>query len=139
MSIVQASVSHSTPLLLVVGAELPVWVARLARRGFRLLTARTGFEGLVKACCHQPDLVLVSQSLRGGGDPDGPGGLDGRVAVEFLRRCPLTAHIPAATFDPQRLRRPARVTLLLRRAQDRSLEAGAAATSLPAPEPQPAC
>lgn len=51
----------------------------------RVLLARTPFEAVVKATCHEPAFVLLDPSL-------------GRAAAEetrtLLAQCPVTAHIP---------------------------------------------
>jgi CheY-like chemotaxis protein len=78
------------PLLLVVEPDdqARARCATASGAGFRLSHARTGFEAIVKASCHQPDLIVM-QSL-----VPGPDGLDHHGTVELLRRCPSTANIP---------------------------------------------
>ena len=52
--------------------------------GFRVSVARTGFEAIVKASCHVPDLILVDESL---------GDLEAAETTRLLGTCPVTAHI----------------------------------------------
>ncbi|HXH05279.1 MAG TPA: hypothetical protein VNI83_01690 [Vicinamibacterales bacterium] len=137
MSNLPSGVSPPTPLVLIVDSRPPAWADGLLRSGCRVLLARTAFEGLVKACCLSPDLVLVSRSLPSEADPEGPDRLDSRQLVEFLRRCPLTAHIPTAAFRPEVARRPARVTRLLRDATRRTV--AETATAAAAAAVSPAC
>ena len=69
---------------------------RLRAGGMRTATARTGFEAIVKACWHLPDLIVMQQDLLAGQ------GVDGSVATQMIRVCPATAHIPivdAGTLD----------------------------------------
>ena len=39
--------------------------SQLREAGFRVSLARTGFEAIVKACCHVPDWILIDASLTG--------------------------------------------------------------------------
>jgi CheY-like chemotaxis protein len=55
---------------------------QLEDRGFHVTVARTGFETIVKASCHLPDLIVIA--LRH----------DTAETVELLATCPATAHIP---------------------------------------------
>jgi CheY-like chemotaxis protein len=76
------------PLILVADQDDATreWcVAVLAGAGFRVTRARTGFEAIVKACCREPDVMLVRQALPG---------FEGWGAVELLALCPSTCHIP---------------------------------------------
>lgn len=69
---------------------------RLREAGISTATARTGFEAIVKACWHLPDLIVMQQDLLAGQ------GVDGSVAAQMIRVCPATAHIPivdASTLD----------------------------------------
>jgi CheY-like chemotaxis protein len=83
-----AAVSIALPLVLIADAN-PVSRQRrtrqLADRGFRVAVARTGFETIVKASCHLPDLILVAASL---------GESDADETTKLLSTCPATAHIP---------------------------------------------
>lgn len=79
--------------------------AQLRAAGFRVSLARTGFEAIVKASCHVPDLILVDDSLS-----DIAAGETGRL----LTTCPLTAHIPVIQLSKGR-RVPQRVLTDLRR------------------------
>jgi CheY-like chemotaxis protein len=72
----------------------------LRAAGARVSSARTGFEAIVKASCHAPDLILLDRSL----DDDLTGSETGRL----LTTCPVTAHIPVIAITrgrrvPQRL------------------------------------
>lgn len=59
--------------------------SQLRAAGFRVSVARTGFEAIVKATCHVPDLILIDESL-----PDIEAAETGRL----ITTCPVTAHIP---------------------------------------------
>lgn len=58
---------------------------QLRDAGFRVSIARTGFEAIVKASWHVPDLILLDDSL-----PD----LEAADTGRLLTTCPVTAHIP---------------------------------------------
>jgi CheY-like chemotaxis protein len=79
--------------------------AQLRAAGFRVSLARTGFEAIVKASCHVPDLILVAESLS-----DIAASETGRL----LTTCPLTSHIPVIRLTKGR-RVPQRVLTDLRR------------------------
>lgn len=79
--------------------------AQLRAAGFRVSMARTGFEAIVKASCHVPDLILVDDSLS-----DIAAAETGRL----LTTCPITAHIPVIRLSKGR-RVPQRVLSDLRR------------------------
>jgi CheY-like chemotaxis protein len=59
--------------------------AQLRSAGLRVSVARTGFEAIVKASCHTPDVILVDDSLTG---------IDTAETIRMLNTCPTTAHIP---------------------------------------------
>ena len=80
--------------------------AELSAAGFRVLVARTGFEAIVKASCHMPDLILLDRSLSD---------IDAGDTTRLLTTCPATAHIPVVQLTPGR-RVPSRTLLRLRRA-----------------------
>jgi len=80
--------------------------AQLRGAGFRVSVARTGFEAIVKASCHVPDVILLADSL------------DSLVASEtchLLTACPATSHIPVVSLSRGR-RLPQRMLTRLRRA-----------------------
>jgi len=58
---------------------------QLRSAGFRVSIARTGFEAIVKASCHLPDVILLDDSL---------GDLLAADTGELLTGCPVTSHIP---------------------------------------------
>jgi CheY-like chemotaxis protein len=60
-------------------------VSELRSAGFRVSIARTGFEAIVKASCHLPDLILLDEHL-----PDMGASDTGRL----ITTCPVTSHIP---------------------------------------------
>jgi CheY-like chemotaxis protein len=71
----------------------------LRAAGVRVSLARTGFEAIVKASCHVPDLILLDHSL---------GELEVAETGRLLTTCPMTAHIPVVAVTrgrrvPQRL------------------------------------
>ena len=79
------------PLVLLVGnheATISRWTERLAGARLRVATARTGFEAIVKACWHVPDVIAFQDGLTA------EEGVDGSVAAQLLRICPATSHIP---------------------------------------------
>jgi CheY-like chemotaxis protein len=80
--------------------------ADLRTRGFRVSVARTGFEAIVKACCHLPDLILLDPSL---------GELDAVTTMQLLTTCPATSHIPVVRLTEGR-RVPTRALSQLQRA-----------------------
>ena len=96
-----ATTSMALPLVLIADANGRSRLRRaqqLEDRGFRVTVARTGFETIVKASCHLPDIILVG-SL-------GDQGVE--ETTELLSTCPATAHIPIVRLTPgQRL--PSRV------------------------------
>jgi CheY-like chemotaxis protein len=100
--IASAAASLELPLVLIADADPGSRQRRtqqLELRGFRVAVARTGFEAIVKASCHLPDLILVDGSL---------GAPGARETTELLATCPATAHIPIVRLTPGR-RLPTRV------------------------------
>jgi CheY-like chemotaxis protein len=79
---------------------------QLAAAGCRVSVARTGFEAIVKATCHVPDLILLDDSLTG---------IDSTDTGRLLTTCPTTAHIPVVRLLPGR-RVPQRAMIRMRRA-----------------------
>ncbi len=77
--------------VLLVSSD-PVRLAACARQledaGIRTATARTGFEAIVKACWHLPEIIVMQETLMA------EEGVDGTVAAQMIRVCPATAHIP---------------------------------------------
>lgn len=80
--------------------------AQLKAAGFRVTTARTGFEAIVKASCHVPDLILLDDSLTD---------MEAGEARRLITTCPVTEHIPIFCMTPRR-RLPNRVLARFRRA-----------------------
>lgn len=62
--------------------------------GYYVSVARTGFETIVKACCHMPDLVVLDESL---------GDTEVEETARLLATCPVTAHIPVVKLGTGRL------------------------------------
>lgn len=60
----------------------------LEAAGIPTTTARTGFEAIVKACWHLPEVIVMQERLMA------DEGVDGTVAAQMIRVCPATAHIP---------------------------------------------
>jgi CheY-like chemotaxis protein len=79
--------------------------AQLRSAGFRVSVARTGFEAIVKASCHLPDVVLLDNSL---------GDLLAAETGRLLTTCPVTSHIPVVCLK-RGARLPQRVLTRLRR------------------------
>jgi CheY-like chemotaxis protein len=79
--------------------------SQLREAGFRVSLARTGFEAIVKACCHVPDWILIDASLTG---------LEAAETGRLITTCPVTAHIPVIQLSAgQRL--PQRIFQRMRR------------------------
>jgi two-component system, cell cycle response regulator DivK len=76
-----------TKILLVEDNDLnrDMLTRRLAKRGYEVVTATDGEEGLVLAQAEQPDLVLMDMSLPG---------IDGWETTRRLRAGAATAAIP---------------------------------------------
>jgi CheY-like chemotaxis protein len=79
---------------------------QLRTAGFRVSVARTGFEAIVKASCHVPDVILLDDSLRD---------IEATETGRLLTTCPVTAHIPLVRLLQGR-RLPQRMLVRLRRA-----------------------
>ena len=79
--------------------------SQLRAAGYRVSLARTGFEAIVKASYHLPDLILIDDSIT-----DIEAGETGRL----ITTCPVTAHIPIVRLAPGR-QVPSRVFTRLRR------------------------
>lgn len=58
---------------------------RLKQKGYGVISAANGIEGIEKAMLEKPDLVLMDLSLPG---------MDGRQVAQKLRGQPETQHIP---------------------------------------------
>ena len=116
-TIARDSVGLSTPRLAAGGHTPHVLVAdadptsRLEREqqlraaGARVLTARTGFEAIVKASCQMPDLIVLDESL---------GDVEVAETARLLTICPVTAQTPVLCLRTRR-RVPVRVLAGLRR------------------------
>jgi CheY-like chemotaxis protein len=79
---------------------------QLREAGFRVSVARTGFEAIVKASYHVPDLILIDDSLAD---------IEASETDRLLTTCPVTAHIPVIHLSAGR-RVPQRVFSSMRRA-----------------------
>lgn len=79
---------------------------QLRDAGFRVSVARTGFEAIVKASYHVPDLILIDDSLAD---------IEASETGRLLTTCPVTAHIPVIRLSAGR-RVPQRVFSAMRRA-----------------------
>ena len=96
------------PHVLLVDADATSCCERqrhLRAAGVRVLTARTGFEAIVKASCHMPDLIVLDESL---------GGVEVAETARLLTICPLTAQTPLLCLRTRR-RVPLRILSALRR------------------------
>jgi CheY-like chemotaxis protein len=78
---------------------------QLRDAGFRVSVARTGFEAIVKASYHVPDLILIDDSLAD---------IEASETGRLLTTCPMTAHIPVIRLSAGR-RVPQRVFSAMRR------------------------
>lgn len=79
--------------------------SQLREAGFRVSVARTGFEAIVKASCHVPDLILIDDSLAD---------IEAAETGRLITTCPMTAHIPVIRLSAGR-RVPQRVFTRMRR------------------------
>jgi CheY-like chemotaxis protein len=79
--------------------------SQLSAAGFRVSIARTGFEAIVKACCHIPDLILIDNSIND---------IEPAETGRLITTCPVTAHIPIVRVAAGR-QVPPRVFAWLRR------------------------
>ena len=77
----------------------------LRTAGAHVLTARTGFEAIVKASCQMPDLIVLDESL---------GDVEVAETARMLMICPVTALTPVLCLRTRR-RIPLRVLAGLRR------------------------
>ncbi len=88
ISSVTATASIPVPLALIADAN-SVSRARRSRQleklGYRVASARTSFEAIVKASCHIPDVIVIGASLGNTGVAE---------TTKLLSTCPATAHIP---------------------------------------------
>jgi CheY-like chemotaxis protein len=110
---VRPSTSHTddveTPHVLIADGNPDSRSARetqLRAAGVRVSVARTGFEAIVKASCHVPDLILLDDSLEDLGTAE---------TARLLKTCPVTAHIAIVRLSHRR-RVPQRVLSGLARA-----------------------
>ena len=102
-----ASAGH-TPHVLVADADPASRQEReqhLLAAGARVITARTGFEAIVKASCQMPDLIVLDESL---------GDVEVAETARLLTICPVTAQTPLLCLRTRR-RVPLRVLSGLRR------------------------
>lgn len=79
--------------------------SQLRAAGFHVSVARTGFEAIVKATCHVPDLILIDESLED---------IEAAETGRLITTCPVTAHIPVIHLSSGR-RVPQRVFSEMRR------------------------
>lgn len=79
--------------------------SQLRAAGFHVSVARTGFEAIVKASCHVPDLILIDDSLSD---------IEAAETGRLITTCPVTAHIPVIRLTAGR-RVPRRVFSRMRR------------------------
>ena len=97
-----------TPHVLIADANAASRQEReeqLRAAGARVLTARTGFEAIVKASCQLPDLIVLDESL---------GDTEVAETARLLTICPVTAQTPVLCLRARR-RVPLRVLAGLRR------------------------
>ena len=88
ISHVAATASIPLPLALIADANAVSRSRRskqLQKLGYRVASARTSFEAIVKASCHVPDIIVIGASLGDAGVAE---------TTELLSTCPATAHIP---------------------------------------------
>ena len=100
--------SGHTPHVLIADADAASRQEReeqLRAAGARVLSARTGFEAIVKASCQLPDLIVLDESL---------GDTEVAETARLLTICPVTAQTPVLCLRARR-RVPLRVLAGLRR------------------------
>ena len=96
LPILTGSRGEAVPHVLVAVPDADARAARetqLASAGFRVSVARTGFETIVKASCHMPDLIVLDASL---------GREEIAETMQLLLTCPLTSHIPVVRVATRR-------------------------------------
>jgi DNA-binding response OmpR family regulator len=104
----KSSPGGHTPHVLVAAANPSTRLEReqyLKAAGARVLTARTGFEAIVKASCQMPDLIILDESL---------GEVEVAETARLLTICPVTAQTPVLCLRERR-KVPLRVLARLRR------------------------
>lgn len=82
-----------TPRVLIVDDEpdiLELAEFKLSAEGFQVLKALSGLEGLRRARCEAPDVIVLDLML-----PD----LDGYAVCEILRAQPSTREVPVIIFS----------------------------------------
>jgi DNA-binding response OmpR family regulator len=80
---------------------------QLRMAGFRVSVARTGFETIVKASWHMPDVILLDDCL---------GDIDAGETGRLISRCPATSHIQVVRLPSGRTLLPRRVLTIVRQA-----------------------
>lgn len=86
---------QSAPLVLVIddAEDLRLLVAELLEtNGFRVTSAKNGFEGVRVAVESMPDVILMDLVMPG---------MDGLETARLLKRQPVTAAIPIVAFTGQ--------------------------------------
>ncbi len=85
-----------TKILIVEDNEMnrDMLARRLQRKGYDVLCAIDGPEGIAMAESEQPNIILMDVAL---------GDMDGWEATETIRRNPLSAHIPVIALTAHAL------------------------------------
>ena len=81
--------------------------AQLSTAGFRVSVARTGFEAIVKASCHMPNVILLDESLVD---------IDAEETERMISTCPATSHIQVVRLASNPTLLPRRVLVIVREA-----------------------
>ncbi len=103
-----STAASRVPLVLIADADAgsrEIREAQLLAAGVRVSVARTGFEAIVKASCHVPDVILLDDSLND---------IEAAETGRLLTTCPVTSHIPVVRLLRGR-RLPRRILTRLRR------------------------
>ena len=90
----EPAASHP-PLVLVIddAEDLRVLVADLLEtHGFRVMSAKNGFEGVKVAVESKPDVILMDLGMPG---------MDGLETARLLKKQPVTSDIPMIAFTGQ--------------------------------------
>lgn len=85
----------AAPLVLVIddAEDLRVLVAELLEtHGFRVMSAKNGFEGVKVAVESKPDVILMDLGMPG---------MDGLETARLLKKQPVTSAIPIVAFTGQ--------------------------------------
>jgi CheY-like chemotaxis protein len=93
----EITADEAAPLVLLIddADELRVLISEfLGAHGFRVATAKNGFEGLRAAVESRPNIILMDLVMPG---------MDGLETTRLLKRQAVTAHVPIIAFTGETL------------------------------------